>query len=201
MGAVLRWAPAAALAAAVVAACGSSQPPPKTAPIPRQLLAEARPIGNGARFHPPATGPVAGRCSSRLGPRIGVHIEVFAANRVVLVPAGIGTLPPRTIFAGRITNARCYGDVVTIDPTGLLLVRPGVRLDVASIFRSWGQPLSSRRVASFAVPAGGHVAVFVAGHSRPGPPGSVPLTRHAEIVLEVGPLVPPHASYTFPPGT
>jgi hypothetical protein len=29
----------------------------------------------------------------------------------------------------------------------------------------------------------------------------VPLTPHAEIVLEVGPHVPPHASYTFPPGT
>jgi len=29
----------------------------------------------------------------------------------------------------------------------------------------------------------------------------VPLTRHAEIVLEVGPHVPPHSSYMFPPGT
>ena len=26
-------------------------------------------------------------------------------------------------------------------------------------------------------------------------------SRHAEIVLEVGPYVPPHRSYTFPPGT
>jgi hypothetical protein len=33
------------------------------------------------------------------------------------------------------------------------------------------------------------------------PPPSVPLTRHAEIVLEVGPHVPPHSSYAFPPGT
>jgi len=29
----------------------------------------------------------------------------------------------------------------------------------------------------------------------------VPLARHSEIVLEVGPYVPPHRSYTFPPGT
>jgi len=27
----------------------------------------------------------------------------------------------------------------------------------------------------------------------------VPLTAHAEVVLEVGPYVPPHRSYTFPP--
>jgi len=26
------------------------------------------------------------------------------------------------------------------------------------------------------------------------------LRRHAEIVLEIGPYVPPHARYTFPPG-
>jgi len=31
--------------------------------------------------------------------------------------------------------------------------------------------------------------------------GLVPLTRHAEIVLEIGPYVPPHLSYAFPPGT
>jgi dihydroxyacid dehydratase/phosphogluconate dehydratase len=37
--------------------------------------------------------------------------------------------------------------------------------------------------------------------SWPGAPGAVPLTRHAEIVLEVGPHVPPHSSYAFPPGS
>lgn len=188
-------------AAAIPTGCGASEPPGSAPPLPPDLVARARPIGQGARFHPPATGPVVGRCRAGLGRRTGVHVEVFAANRVVLVPAGIGTRPPRTIFAGRIARARCYGDLVTIDPTGLVLVRPGARLTVAAIFRSWGQPLSSRRVASFTAPAGGHVAVFVDGRHRPGPPGAVPLTRHAEIVLEVGPFVPPHASYTFPPGS
>jgi len=31
-------------------------------------------------------------------------------------------------------------------------------------------------------------------------PAAIPLTRHAEIVLELGPYVPPHRSFTFPPG-
>jgi hypothetical protein len=202
VGADLRWPLVALVVAALpVVGCGSSASSSGTPALPRDLVAKARPIGLGPRFHPASTGPVLGSCSARLGPRTGVHIEVFAANRVVLIPAGIGTRPPRTIFAGRIARARCYGDLVTIDPTGLVLARPGVRATVAAIFRSWGQPVSSRRVASFAAPPGSQVAVFVDGHRRRGPPGAVPLTRHAEIVLEVGPFVPPHASYTFPPGT
>jgi hypothetical protein len=130
-----------------------------------------------------------------------VHLEAFAENRVVIVAPGIGTRPPRRIFAGRIAGARCYGALATIDPTGLVLVRPGARVTVADLFRAWGQPLSERRLASFTAPRGSSVTVFVDGVRKAVPPGSVPLTRHAEVVLEVGPYIPPHASYTFPPGT
>lgn len=142
-----------------------------------------------------------GPCKAALGAREATHVEVFAQNRVVLLAAGIGTLPPRSSFAGRITRARCYGALATLDPTGLVLTRPGSRLTVSDLFRSWGQTLSRRQIASFHAPAGTEVAVFVDGRSWRGAPGSVPLSRHAEIVLEVGPHVPPHASYRFPPGT
>jgi hypothetical protein len=128
-------------------------------------------------------------------------VELFAANRVVLVAAGIGTRPPRSFASGRLSGAGCYGELVTLDPTGLVLVAPGARDTIADLFRSWGEPVSSRRLASFTAPAGGRVRVFVDGRPWPGPPERVPLRRHAEIVLEVGPYVPPHASYEFPPGT
>ena len=95
-----------------------------------------------------------GSCTPALGARQGTHVEVFAKNRVVLLGAGIGTLPPRSAFAGRITHARCYGALVTLDPTGLVLTRPGARLNVADLFRSWGQALSGHRIASFRAPAG-----------------------------------------------
>jgi hypothetical protein len=128
-------------------------------------------------------------------------VEVFAADRVLLLPAGIGTRPPRDILDGRVTRAACYGQLVTLDPTGVALVRPGAQLTLGALFRSWGQPLSPTRLASFSAPAGSRVAVFVDGRAWRGTPAAVPLTRHAEIVLEIGPHVPPHLSYAFPPGT
>jgi hypothetical protein len=192
------------MAAAVVAsACASSQPAarPATASIPRALLSEARPIGTGPRFTLPASGPVEGACQRSLGPRVGAHVEVFAANQVLLLPAGIGARRPLAKLNGRVTRAGCYGALATLDPTGLVLVRPGAELTLADLFRSWGEPLSRTRLTSFGAPPGTQVAVFVDGRPWHGAPTAVPLTRHAEIVLEVGPHVPPHSSYAFPPGT
>jgi hypothetical protein len=91
--------------------------------------------------------------------------------------------------------------LVTLEPTGLVLVREGEAASLADLFQAWGQPLSERQLAGFSASAGQSVRVFVDGRSWRGPPGGVPLTRHAEIVLEVGPYVPPHHEYTFPPGT
>ncbi len=169
--------------------------------IPRALLLQARPIGAGLRFHPAPTGAVLGRCERRLGPRSAVHVEVFADNRVVIVPAGIGARPPLTLSAGRIVRAHCFGALVTLEPSGVVLVRPGARLSLAGLFRVWGQPLTSLRLASFTASSGEWIAVFVDGRRWRGAPGSVPLGSHAEIVLEVGPHVPPHPSFAFPPGS
>lgn len=194
----MRWA-AAALAAAGcwLAGCGASGKPISTPTLPHALVAEARPVGRGPQFQPPVRGPVTGLCSPRLGPRYGVHVELFAANRVVIVAPGVGTLPPRTFLSGRITAARCYGDVVTLEPTGLVLVRDGLEPRLSALFAAWGQPLSADRLGPFV----GHVRVFVGGRPWSGSPREVPLARHAVIVLEVGPYVPPHHAYRFPPGT
>jgi hypothetical protein len=187
---------AALVVASVTAGCGSAR-----SGIPLALIRQARPIGHGARFHPPATGSVIGACRRSLGPRLGVHVEVFAANRVVLVAAGIGMRPPLRRSAGRISGARCYGALVTLEPTGVVLVRPGVTLTVSALFRAWGQPLSARRLVSFGTGGAAPVVAFVDGRRWDGPPGDVPLEHHSEIVLEIGPHVPPHSGYHFPPGT
>src|SRR5580704_12651470 len=192
---------AALISGGLVSGCGTSLDVVAKSPgIPHSLLLQARPIGSGASFRPPATGPVTGGCRQRLGPRSGVHVELFADNRVVIVAAGIGTRPPRSHLLGRISRAACYGTVVTLEPTGVVLVRAGSRPLLSDLFRAWGQPLSPRRLASFAS-TGMPVAVFVDGRRWHGLPGNVPLTAHSEIVLEIGPHVPPHTSYAFPPGT
>jgi hypothetical protein len=180
--------------------CGSTDRSSQAQAPRAKLLAEARPIGRGPAFQPPVSGTVSGPCRVGLGPRAGVHVEVFAANRVVLIAAGVGTKPPRRVLSGRVSSAGCYGDLVTLDPTGLVLVRAGAQLTLADLFRSWGQPLTSRRVASFSAATGEKVRVFVDGRRWRGPPRSVPLSVHSEIVVEVGPYVPPHSAYTFPPG-
>jgi hypothetical protein len=186
--------------AVLLAGCGSSIRS-DTAALPRSLVLQARPVGRGARFQSPVSGPVVGACRPRLGARYGSHIELFAENRVVIVPAGIGTLPPRKTLSGRITSARCYSELATLEPTGLVLVRAGSRPTVADLFHGWGQPLSPVRLGPFDAPRGTRVRVFVDGRPWRAAPGAVPLRPHAVIVLEVGPYVPPHVSYRFPPGT
>jgi hypothetical protein len=198
--------PPALLAAVVLAlpllfGCGSVRVATSgSAGVPSSLIAEARPVGVGPRFRPPVRGPLLGSCDRRLGARGAAHVEVFAENRVVIVPAAIGTAPPRRQSDGRIVAARCYGELVTLEPTGVVLMRPGAPWTLGALFRSWGQPLSPSQVASFVAPPGGRAVVFVHGRVWRGDPQGVPLTRHAEIVIEVGPRVPPHATYTFPPG-
>jgi hypothetical protein len=178
------------LLAAALAGCGGGEPE-RTFTLP----AGVRPIGPGPRFHPPLReGPVADCRPGPLGERFGVHLELFGADHVVLFAAGIGTRPPRERHTGRISGARCFGPVVTIDPTGLVLLRPGTEATVGDVFDLWGQPLAARRAASFR----GLVRAYVNGRRHRGPVRAIPLRRHDQIVLEVGPYVPPHASYTFP---
>jgi len=177
----------------LVAACGNSDK------IPGSILAKARPIGGQVRFHPPTPNRAVPSCAPGIGAREAAHVELFAADRVVLMPAGIGTQGPRRFFAGRVERARCYGDAVTLEPTGIVLVRRGKHLRLADLFRLWGLPLTRTRLGSFPAGADG-VQVYVNGRHVQVDPRRVALTRHAQIVLEVGPPVPPHSSFTFPRG-
>jgi hypothetical protein len=164
--------------------------------IPPSLLAGVRPIGRGPRFQPPIEGSIPGACTSRLGIREQAHVELFGANRVVLLAAGIGARAPRRLVDGRLRRAACFGELVTLDPTGTVYFRPDTHPTVGELFSAWGQPLTPKRIASF---TGGRVRVYVDGRTRRGSPRSVPLQSGAEIVLEVGPYVPPHTRFTFPP--
>jgi hypothetical protein len=181
--------------ALTLAGCGTTTSPSKAnnskasrAPLPQALIAQARPVGRGPQFHPPVTGPILGLCLPSLGPRYQVHLELFRANRVVLIGTGIGVRGPARLLDGRIIKARCYGALATLDPTGVLLIRTGTSVTLGQAFRSWGVPLHGR--------------LYVNGRRVTGiEPATLKLTPDAEVVLEQGPYVPPHHSYRFPPVT
>jgi hypothetical protein len=164
--------------------------------IPPSLLAGARPIGRGPRFQPPLHSEPTGRCTDTLGARQQAHVEVFGANRVVLLPAGIGTRSPRRFSDARIIDAACFAGLVTLDPTGTVYFRAGQRFTLGELFDAWDEPLTPTRIASF---GGARVRAYIDGRLHNGNPREITLRSNSEIVLEAGPRVPPHTHFPFPP--
>jgi hypothetical protein len=162
------------------------------------LLAVPVPIGTGPRYHPgPAARPAAGlACSARETPRFGVHVELFADRRAVIVPAGIGIVPPFRRDGAYVLGGRCSYPLRTREPTGVVEVAEGARLTLRDLFAVWNQPLSGSRLAGFA----GRVRAYVNGRPWRGRVRTVPLARHAEIVVEVGGYVRPHTFFAFRKG-
>jgi hypothetical protein len=163
------------------------------------------PIGFGPKFRLDAASPNVVRaapvgrfaCLRTGGPRELAHVELFANRLVLLVPAGVGMAPPLEREAAYISGARCSYAVRTRAPTGVVEFTASVRPTLGDLFAVWGQPLSARALAGFRGP----VSAWVGGKRWPGDPRSIPLRRHAEIVVEVGGYVPPHAFFLFPRGS
>jgi hypothetical protein len=166
------------------------------------------PIGVGPRYRVPPAGPRAERglpingltCgATQKDGAYGVHVEVFAHRRVVLLPPGIGVAAPRRQGAS-IRAGRCWYPVRTMDPTGVVEVHSVRTPRLGDLFAIWGQPLAQRRLLSFRAAPGARVQAFVNGRRWTGDPRAIPLRRHAQIVLQVRGFVPPHPSYRFPKG-
>lgn len=191
-----RAAPLVALA--LLAGCGGNT-------AHTELPSTAPSVGPDARWRPPSLSaavaraqPVRGmRCARAEPRRYGAHVELFAARRVVIVASGIGIAPPRVRSGAYVRSGRCSYPLRTREPTGVVEVADSGRgYTLGDLFALWGQPLGPSRLAEFR----GRVSAFVGGRPRPGDPREIPLTRHAQIVLEVGGHVPPHTRYHFPPG-
>ncbi len=169
-------------------------------------IESARRAGTGPRYRPPSHGfrarhglPVDGMsCRARSRGVSAAHIELFAHNRVVIVPAGIGLMPPLRIRGAFVRGWRCAYPLRTMDPTGLVLLDRGGPYTLGDLFDLWGQPLSSTVMASFRVSAHENVSVFINGRLWMGSPRKAPLARHAQVTIEVGAPVRPHSKYMFP---
>jgi hypothetical protein len=83
--------------------------------------------------------------------------------------------------------------VWTLDPTGVVQFEGPTRL--GDLFSVWGRRLAPDRLLSFA----GAVRVYRNGVRRRGDPRTLVLDDRDELVLEVGPYIPPHRAYRFPP--
>jgi hypothetical protein len=199
-GARLRVAAVTGLAA-LAAGCGG---PAKESTI--KLPPDERPvrIGGGAAYRIAAISPAVSRrepiarlrCASTHGGDYGVHLELYARRLVLPVPAGIGVAPPQRRQGAYVLGGSCSYAVRTFEPTGVIVVDSGPVPTLGALFAIWGQPLSAGALAGFR----GRVLAFVGGQRWTGPPGRIPLRRHAEIVLEVDGSVLPHPAYHFPPG-
>jgi hypothetical protein len=181
-------------------------PSPSSTPLHLRPDQRPTPVGRGPRYRLPATSvavsrraPVAGlRCVSTHRPPVGVHLELFARRLVIPVPAGIGVAPAIRRRGVYVLSGACEYPLRTLEPTGVVRVDAGLAPApvLGTLFAIWGQSLSQTMMAGFR----GRVLAFVDGRRWPGSPRSIPLSRHAEIVLEVGGGLPPHPRYDFPPG-
>jgi len=150
------------------------------------------PIGTGPRYHPTAVNarvaaglPVGSlRCRSG-GREFAVHVELFANRNVIVVPRGIG-----------VSRRGCNYPARTAEPTGVVHVDASLPHRLRELFAVWGRRLDRSRLLSFR----GRVSVFVDGKRFRGEPGSVLLSKHRQIVVEVGGYVAPHPDYLFPKG-
>jgi hypothetical protein len=161
------------------------------------------PIGAGPRYKLPATRravregrPIGTLRCAAAGARFGVHVELFAYGRVVIVPAGIGVADPAERRLGIVVPQGCTYPARTLAPTGVVEVARGWRLTLHDLFRLWGQRLGPSQLAGFRSTS--PLLAFVNGRRWPGDPRAIPLTRHAQIVLELGGYIPPHPSFLFP---
>lgn len=197
------------LLALLCAGCSTGSGFPSSRGRHRSLpnLASARSVGHGPRFRPSPTGSLTARTKPVDGMRClppgrvlsAAHIEVFAAAHVVVVPSGIGFAPPLGRHGAYVNGGRCAYPIRTLAPTGVVLMETGPTVTLGQLFNLWGQPLTHRGVVGFSAPAGTEVSVFIDGKRWRGDPSSAPIAPGAQIAIEVGPYVTPHARYTFPP--
>jgi hypothetical protein len=139
------------------------------------------------------------RCATGTRTRFGAHLEIFANRHGVMVPAGIGVAPPLRRDGAYVRAGRCSYPLRTLEPTGLIEVDAATRATLADFFALWGQPLSRRRVAGF-LQRRGSVAAYLNGVRWRADPRTIPLDRHAAVVLQVNGRVRLYGPFHFPPG-
>ena len=132
---------------------------------------------------------------------IHAHLTIFANGSPRQVPAGIGipgSQTQNTSQGPEAVGGTCIYWLHTHAPDGIIHIESPVHrtYTLGDFFDEWGQPLGPGQVG----PDKGHVTAIYNGKVYQGNPRDIPLTKHAQIQLEVGsPLVGPE-KITWPSG-
>ena len=147
---------------------------------------------SASRASPQAMGqPVNGiSCDAQEGQRIHIHqhLAIFDHGKEMTVPQFIG-IPQAS---------RCIYWLHTHTPDGIIHVEaPRDRsFALGDFFAVWGQPLDRTHAASATTRKRESMRVFLNGVRYTGNPAQIPLTAHADIVIEVGPPFTKPARFT-----
>jgi hypothetical protein len=120
---------------------------------------------------------------------IHAHLAVFVNGHSRPIPLGIGVVSPQ-VSDGFAQASKCYYWLHTHVQDGVIHIESPTKQQytLGQFFDEWHQPLSASQVAG----AKGTVTAYLNGNKVTGDPGSIKLTSHATIQLDVGrPVVPP----------
>jgi hypothetical protein len=133
---------------------------------------------------------------------IHAHLTIFVSGRQRRVPAGVGIGAPRTVVptpSGEfVSGGTCFSWLHTHAADGIIHIESPVQraFTLGDFFDVWKQPLGPRHIGSTT----GRVTAFLDGRPYHSNPRDIPLTRHAQIQLDIGhPAVAP-VSIRFPQG-
>jgi hypothetical protein len=126
----------------------------------------------------------------QLNYHLHAHLRIFIEGAEVPVPADIGI------------RRDCISWLHTHDADGILHIEAPRRqtYTLGAFFRVWGRPLDSTHLLDRVADEQHRVAAYVDGQTYEGPPETIPLEAHADIILEYGPPFMRPPPYTFPPG-
>lgn len=118
--------------------------------------------------------------SEQLATHYHVHLDLIYKGQPVKVPANTGVQPT------------CLYWMHTHDDSGILHIEAPKKeasrqFTLGEFFKVWGQPLSSKQVATLSVGAGEQMKVWVNGQPYSGDPSKIVLKSHEQIVIDIGP--------------
>ena len=119
-------------------------------------------------------------CDAMEGQRLHIHQHL-----VILDHGKAVDIPPNV---GQPGGKRCIYWLHTHTPDGFIHVEAPLdrSFTLGDFFTVWGQPLSRTTAASAHLAKGESMKVWVNGAPFAGDPRAIPLTAHADIVIQVG---------------